>query len=412
MSSSNARENSQTRSGDYPSCSGIVRSGIVRRMISLPRSILGGFSRAMGHGIDLMGRGERRNQVFLPAQPLPPLLPPPHYPSFPPHYEPQTALINDEWAFLNNFEQNYGVTHPFFYACRFIQALKIAQDEKKFVFLYLHSPNHPFTADFCSQTLCSDVVVQFLDANFVSWGAIADRGEGLQMSGILRPASFPFSAVIAPASGDNISVLQQIEGPVSPAELLEILQRTLEEQGVAFGSARAKEEERIRADRRLREEQDAAYFAALKIDQERERLKNIPAAKTVQKPEVATQASNKGFSEWPRQNPILNKASQIKESAAANWEILHKDSASKANKTQVTQILIRFPNGERREHSFAATDKVQAIYNYIDSLGVPGIQNYRLISSFPRKVYGADHMGMNLKDAGLHPRASLLLDLM
>lgn len=61
--------------------------------------------------------------------------------------------------------------------------------------------------------------------------------------------------------------LVQIEGPVSPAELVEILQKTMEEQGLAFGSARAKEEEKRRANQRLREEQDAAYFAALHIDQ-------------------------------------------------------------------------------------------------------------------------------------------------
>ena len=78
-----------------------------------------------------------------------------------------------------------------------------------------------------------------------------------------------------------------MEGPIDPAELVEILQRTVEEQGSAFGSARgreeeqiraritdedrirarAKEEEKLRADRQLREEQDAAYFAALQIDQ-------------------------------------------------------------------------------------------------------------------------------------------------
>lgn len=78
-----------------------------------------------------------------------------------------------------------------------------------------------------------------------------------------------------------------MEGPIDPAELVEILQRTMEEQGSAFGStarsgreeeqrikeeearkrARAKEDEKLRADRQLREEQDAAYFAALKIDQ-------------------------------------------------------------------------------------------------------------------------------------------------
>ena len=69
-----------------------------------------------------------------------------------------------------------------------------------------------------------------------------------------------------------------MEGPLSPAELVEILQRTVEEQGLAFGGAgarvkeeertraRAREQEKIRADRQLREEQDAAYLEALKLD--------------------------------------------------------------------------------------------------------------------------------------------------
>ncbi|KAL2904089.1 Plant UBX domain-containing protein 10, partial [Bienertia sinuspersici] len=183
--------------------------------------------------------------------------------------------------------------------------------------------DHPFTAEFYSKTLSSEIVVQFLDANFFSWGAMADREEGLQMSGILRLASFPFSAVITPASGDNIAVLQQIEGPVSPAELVEILQRTLEEQGVAFGSARAKEKDRIRANRRLREEQDVAYLAALKLDQGREKMKNIPPEQTVQKPKSTTQPSNRGISEWQRKTPIPNKPNQVNESAATNRENLN-----------------------------------------------------------------------------------------
>lgn len=53
----------------------------------------------------------------------------------------------------------------------------------------------------------------------------------------------------------------QMEGPVSPAELVEMLQTTMEEQVVG------KKEEKRRADLQLREEQDAAYAAALKIDQ-------------------------------------------------------------------------------------------------------------------------------------------------
>lgn len=75
------------------------------------------------------------------------------------------------------------------------------------------------------------------------------------------------------------------------------------------------------------------------------------------------------------------------------------------------QILIRFPNGERGEKSFLSTERIQAIYNYIDSLGLHGVVNYKLISSFPRKVYGADEMFITLKDAGLHPKATLFLEL-
>ena len=58
-------------------------------------------------------------------------------------------------------------------------------------------------------------------------------------------------------------------------------------------------------------------------------------------------------------------------------------------------------------------DKVQSIYRYIDSLGLPGVDKYRLVSSFPKRVYSVEEMGMtSLKDAGLHPSASLFIELL
>jgi hypothetical protein len=57
-----------------------------------------------------------------------------------------------------------------------------------------------------------------------------------------------------------------VEGPRSAAELVSILQRVVQEQGVALVAARVEEEER-QLNRRLREEQDAAYQAALQADQ-------------------------------------------------------------------------------------------------------------------------------------------------
>ncbi|XP_048445749.1 plant UBX domain-containing protein 10-like [Pyrus x bretschneideri] len=368
------------RSAAEPSC-----SGIVRRMVSLPRSLMGGFSRAVGHGRHLIGIGSGRRTQTLPS-------------NFP-MQNPEEPLILPEVSasFLTSFEQQYGTMHPFFYACSFMEALKMAEDEHKFLFIYLHSPEHPFTPSFCRETLSSEVVVQFLDANFVSWGAIADGEEGLQMAATLRPTCFPFCAIIAPVAGDNIAVLQQMEGPITPTELVGILQRTVEEQGLAFRSSKAKKAEKIMADRRLREEQDAAYLAALQIDEEKERLKNLPPAVRPHKP---AEAPNKASHERLQNHSAKQQHGKTREAAIDPQD------------PQAARILIRFPNGERREQCFLCTDKLQAVYRYIDSLGVPDIGgNYRLISSFPRKVYGVDQMGITLKDAGLHPRASLFLEL-
>ncbi|KAK9036354.1 hypothetical protein V6N11_078359 [Hibiscus sabdariffa] len=359
------------RKRGQPSC-----NGIFCRIVCLPRSIIGGFSRA------IMGR---RNQIHLQHQPL--LHP---------------VAVPEERAFLAGFEHRYGTTHPFFYCCSFMQALKMAEDDHKLMFLYLHSPEHPFTPSICSTTLCSELVVQFLDANFVSWGAIADRGEGLQMAATLQPTTFPFCAVIAPASGNSIVVLQQMEGPIDPAELVEILQRTIEEQGSAFGtsargreqehtnmSARINQDERIRtraeeeaklmADRRLRDEQDAAYFAALRRDQvchtfghehlysdmnidkqeqsnpfslqEKEQLRNARAQKPV---EASNQTSYEKQPGKPRQS------SSVRESRSKETTAQGKDTH--------TQILIRFPSGATRKQSFSSTDKILSVYQYIDSL--------------------------------------------
>ncbi|GLT83809.1 hypothetical protein SLE2022_020800 [Rubroshorea leprosula] len=365
--------------------------GCAWRMVCLPRSILGGFSRAFGR------RSQDQTPNFQLQDPRPPQAP---------------LILHEEWAFLSSIEQQYGSAHPIFYACKFMEALKLAEDEHKFVFMYLHSPEHPFTPSFCTETLCSELVIQFLDANFVSWGALADREEGLQMVATLRPTTYPFCALIAPAPGNNIAVLRQIEGPIGPAELVEILQRTIEEKGLAFGNktykeeerrrAKIKEEEKVRADRQLREEQDAAYFSALQIDKENESLRNGRVQ--------PANASNKTNNEKLRQTPAQKLGKPYQPSTVR--QIQNQVTSTQGKDPQTTQLLIRFPNGERREQSFSCTDKIQSVYRYIDSLGLPGIGNYRLVSGYPRKVYDADQMGMTLKDAGLHPRASLFLELL
>ena len=72
--------------------------------------------------------------------------------------------------------------------------------------------------------------------------------------------------MVMAATNQRIALLQQVEGPKTAEEMLVILHRVLEESAPVLVSARLDAEER-RNNMRLREEQDAAYRAALEADQ-------------------------------------------------------------------------------------------------------------------------------------------------
>lgn len=286
------------------------------------------------------------------------------------------------------------------------------------MFVYLHDAGgggNPYADQFCTGTLCSDVVVEFLDANFVSWGAVAGRGEGAAMVAALRPGSFPFCAVVSPVSDESIVILQQVEGPVSPSELVDILQRTIDEQrassrqfwpdeqlAAAVRASRADEEERMRSVAlRLRQEQDAAYLESLRKDQEKERSR-----KSVQEGSAKPKASNGLRPRYPGQSAREpNKAAQAR-APAQNQNGTVASHRAEAN----TKIMIRFPNGERRQQAFHHTDTIREIYRYVDSLGIPGIGNYQLVRSYPRKTYGRQQLEMSLQDAGFYPSVTLYIE--
>lgn len=66
---------------------------------------------------------------------------------------------------------------------------------------------------------------------------------------------------------DNLYIhVAKVEGPKSPEEMITILQRVVEQYATSLVAARIEAEERLN-NQRLREEQDAAYRAALEADQ-------------------------------------------------------------------------------------------------------------------------------------------------
>uniref|UniRef100_A9U4R0 Predicted protein n=1 Tax=Physcomitrium patens TaxID=3218 RepID=A9U4R0_PHYPA len=312
----------------------------------------------------------------------------------------------DAEAFLRKFKQEYGKVHPDFQTSSFMDALRLAGQQFKFLFVYLHSPEHPNTPLFCERTLCSDSIVQFVNENFVAWGGDVRESDGFQMSNNLKASTYPFCAVVMSSNNQRISLLQQVEGPRTAEELMSTLQRVVEEQGSVLVASRVEEEER-QLNRRLREEQDAAFQVALQADQERERLRQQEVAKKVT--EEAEEELRKKRDEEAARHAIQETAER---EAALEQRRLEKAMALGVEPEKgpdVTQVLVRMPNGNRKERRFQSSSKVSAIYDYIDSLGTLGIIKYDLVTNFPRVVYGPEKRCLTLKEAGLHPHASLFV---
>ncbi|KAJ7567768.1 hypothetical protein O6H91_01G006300 [Diphasiastrum complanatum] len=310
--------------------------------------------------------------------------------------------------FVRNFEREYGEYHPHFQTTTFMEALRRATTEFKFLFVYLHSPEHVDSPPFCEGTMCSEAVVQFVNENFVSWGADVRSSEGFQMSNSLRASAFPFCAVVMSSSNQRIALLQQVEGLKSAAELLAILQRVVEEQGSVLAAARADQEERT-LNRLLREEQDAAYRAALQADQEREQRRQ----------EEAERAARQVAEAERKRKEEEEAAAEAAKAAAEREAALERRRQEKAlslgpepeKGPDITHVVVRFPTGERKERRFYCSVTVQSVYDYVDSLGSFDVVKYSLVSNFPRTVYNEEKLNLSLKDAGLHPHASLFVQV-
>ncbi|KAG2330335.1 hypothetical protein Bca52824_001515 [Brassica carinata] len=321
-----------------------------------------------------------------------------------------SSAAGEAMEFISLFDRDYGRNplKPGFVSEGFMDALQRSRSEFKLLFVYLHSPDHPDTPAFCDRTLCNEGVVAFLNENFVTWGGSIRSSEGFKMSNSLKASRFPFSAVVMPAANQRIALLQQVEGPTTPEEMIAILQRVVEDSSTVLVTARVEAEER-RTNLRLREEQDAAYRAALEADQARERQRQEEQERIERE---AAEAERKRKEEEEARE---REEREAVEKDAARVRMRQEKALALGDEPEkgpeVTQVLVRFPNGERKERRFESNTKIQTLYDYVDSLGVLETEEYSLITNFPRTVYGRDKESMSLKDAGLHPQASLFIEI-
>jgi FAS-associated factor 2 len=112
--------------------------------------------------------------------------------------------------FIQRYEIEYGLNHPNFIDSTFSEALRLAKDQAKFLFVYLHSSQHTNTPSFCRNTLSSETVISFVNENFVAWGGDVRSSEGFQLSNSFKATTYPFCAIVTSSSNRRVALLQLV----------------------------------------------------------------------------------------------------------------------------------------------------------------------------------------------------------
>ncbi|KAJ3107155.1 FAS-associated factor 2 [Phlyctochytrium bullatum] len=308
--------------------------------------------------------------------------------------DPQAAAAR----FLLDFEAAYGRNHPTFFQGTYSQALDVAKRELRYLLVYLQSSDHDDTPVFNRNTLTSERLIKFLvDGNYLVWAGDIKESESFLVSNVLLATRYPFIALIAP-QGSRMVVVDRLEGPSSPEELIAAITHHSSRFDSNLQAIRADRERQDQA-RKIREQQDQAYQASLKADQEKERK--------------AREERERLQREKEEEERIAREAENRIEAKKRRKEELRQNLGPEppASAKDVAKVSIRLPSGERIVRRFLADDKLEILYDFIESLDlspIPIEADVIAVNTYPRKTL-LDR-SQSLREAGLFPNASLIIE--
>jgi len=168
--------------------------------------------------------------------------------------------------FIQKFAEKYGNAHPEFFRGTLSEAMEKAKNELRFAMIVLQTDEHDNTVKFNRDTLTSELLITFLrENNILIWAGDVRDPESFRASITLQATTFPFVAIIAAQT-----VVDRFEGFSSPENLIARLTMSISRHGPSLQRIR-NERAGHEAARQIRAQQDDAYLASLKADQEKER---------------------------------------------------------------------------------------------------------------------------------------------
>ncbi|KAF5734471.1 putative ara4-interacting protein [Tripterygium wilfordii] len=163
----------------------------------------------------------------------------------------------------------------------------------------------------------------------------------------------------------------------------------------------------LEAQRLIREQQDDEYLASLQADREKE----LKAMEEAEARHLQEKVAREAALEEEKQKEVesrrkLEEEQELERLLAAKEALLPPEPLLE-DENAVT-LLVRMPDGSRHGRRFLKSDKLQALFDFIDiGRGVkPG--TYRLVRPYPRRAFSDGESGLTLNELGLTSKQEAL----
>ncbi|XP_055630462.1 FAS-associated factor 1 isoform X2 [Toxorhynchites rutilus septentrionalis] len=315
--------------------------------------------------------------------------------------------------FVENFVERYGPQHPMFFQGSLEDALKEAcrpsARDRKLMAIYLHHDGSVLTNVFCGQLLACESIIQMLLDHFVlyGWDLTFESNKNMFLSSISACVGMSASITVRNIPTDRLpailviaknrsqcEVFQVIYGNVSVDDLLSQLMEASDMYSEQLKIELREENERL-AREQVKLEQDAAYRESLEADRAKQEAKR--QKELMMQTERRRLESERADAEAKRELIRATARSTVPE---------EPEQQSGEN---ITKIRIRPPSGVMIERRFLADTPLRILLNFITGEGFL-VDEYKVISSWPRRDLTVLNQEETLKELKLYPQETLILE--
>lgn len=315
--------------------------------------------------------------------------------------------------FVENFIERYGPLHPMFFQGSLEDALKEAcrpsARDRKLMAIYLHHDGSVLTNVFCSQLLACESIIQMLLDHYVlyGWDLTFESNRNMFLSSISACVGMTASITVRNIPTDRLpailviaknrsqcEVFQVIYGNVSVDDLLSQLMEAADMYSEQLKIELREENERL-AREQVKLEQDAAYRESLEADRAKQEAKR--------QKELMMQTERR------RLESERADAEAKRELIRANARMTVPPEPEQLSGENITKIRIRSPAGGVIERRFTTETPLRILLNYITGEGFL-IDEFKVISSWPRRDLTALNHEDSLKELKLYPQETLILE--